>query len=65
MQRDGANLDGIRAGNLVERRGRLASLVINLLPLNSADPIISSSIRRTELCSCASLLHTRSSGVAT
>ena len=40
MQRDGANLDGIRAGTLVERRGRLASLVSNLLPLNSAGPII-------------------------
>ena len=45
MQRDGANLDGIRTGILVERRGRLASLVINPSPLNSVSPINSNSIR--------------------
>ena len=34
----------LRAGVLVERRDRLTSLVVNLLPLNSVDTIISSSV---------------------
>lgn len=54
MQRDGANLDGIRAGIHVERRGRLASLVINLLPLDSVIPIISSIIPGRIMLLCIS-----------